>query len=109
MIVTDDMVQNAFDVLNDSRGLAAAAAKEKRQAEFHTKATASLLYLKFSGTVAERKALAQCHPDMKVATDREAEAVGVVVEHTETRNDARALIDAWRTECANNRGMARVG
>ena len=109
MIVTDDMVQNAFDVLNDTRGLAAAAAKEKRQAEFYTKSTRARLYLQYSGTVAERNAKVECHPALRAATDREAEAFGVVVKHSETRNDARALIDAWRTESANYRGMARVG
>ena len=109
MIVTDDMVQNAFDVLNDTRGPAAAAATEKRRAEFHTKATRARLFLGFTGTIAERNACAECHPDMHTATDREAEAFGVAVGHSETRTDARALIDAWRTESANDRGMARVG
>jgi hypothetical protein len=109
MFVTDAMVQTAFDVLNETRGPAAAAAKEKRQAEAFVKATRARLFLGYVGSVAERNAKAEVHPDMRLATDREAEAHGRVVEYSNRRADAVAMIDAWRTESANYRGMARVG
>ena len=109
MIVTDDMVQTAFDVLDQTRGPAAAAAKEKRQAENAVKSTRGRLYLGFVGTVSERNAKAECHPDMREATDRDAEAHGLAALFANKRSDAMAMIDAWRTESANYRGMARVG
>ena len=109
MIVTDEMVQTAFDVLNDTRGPAAAAAAAKRQAEAAVKATRARLFLGYTGNVAERNAKAECHPDMKQATDRDAEAHGLAALFANKRSDAMAMIDAWRTESANYRGMARVG
>jgi len=109
MLITDDMVQTAFDWMVHYAKPAAAAAAEKTRAEANVKATRGRLFLGYVGTVAERNAKAECHPDLLAATEREAVAGEQVIWHVKKEKHAIAVIDAWRTESANYRGRERIG
>ncbi len=107
-IVSDEMVQNAFDWLNEHAETAAAARAEKIRAEYNVKRVRARLFLMASGTIAERDAVAICDDDFKAATDREADAAEKDKWHYEYRENCSAMIDAWRTEQSNLRSMGRV-
>ena len=108
-IVSEQMVQDAFDWLQSHADSAAAAKAEKIRAEYNVKATRAKIFLLNEGTVAERQATADCAPTTKEAYDREAEAVEKDEWHHRHRSKCEAIIEAWRTEQANLRGMGKVG
>ena len=109
MIVSDQMVQDAFDWLHNHAESAASAKAEKIRAEYGVKATRARLFKEFEGTVAERQAWADCDMTTQEAYEREALAVETDEFHRVNRSKCEAIIEAWRTEQANLRGMGKVG
>jgi len=109
MLVTDQMVQAAFDFMVEQIETAASAAAEKTRADGALKAQRARLFLEHNGTVAEREARADCHPLMLEAVERKAKADHLVTWHQKKEKHAIAVIDAWRTESANYRGRERIG
>ena len=108
IIVSEKMVQDAFDWLEEHAGTAAVAKAEKIRAEYNVKATRGRLFCEAIGTVAERDAIAVCDVEFQAATDREAEAVEKDEWHRVNRSKCEAIIEAWRTESANYRSMGKV-
>ncbi len=109
MIVTDQMVQDAFDWLKDHADSAAAAKAEKIRAEYRVKVARGRVFGESEGTVAERQAQADCDPQTQCAYDDEAEAAEKDEWHRGPRAKCEAIIEAWRTEQANYRSMGKVG
>jgi hypothetical protein len=108
-IVSDKMVQDAFDWLNGHADSAAAAKAEKIRAEYRVKVARGRVFGESEGTVAERQAAADCDQHTQCAYDDEAEAVEKDEWHRVHRSKCEAIIEAWRTEQANLRGMTKVG
>jgi len=110
MLVTEKMIQAAFDWLNDHAGPAASAKAERIRAEYGVKRTKARLYLEApGGNIAEREAWALIQDDFWKAVDREAEAVKDDEFFRGERIKCEAILEAFRTESANNRGLGRVG
>lgn len=109
MLVSDEMVQKAFDWLNENSRTAAAARAAKVRAEHHVKKTKARLFLEADGSNQVRESHAINHDDYFEACEMEAVAVEEDQYHINQRNRAIAIIDAWRTEQSNYRAMQRVG
>ena len=108
-IVTNQMVQDAFDWLNENAGAAANAKALKVRAEYKVKKTKARLFLQYEGTVADRESQAITHDDYDKAIDTEVAAIEVDEWHRNQKDKCIAIIEAWRTEQANLRGMGKVG
>lgn len=109
ILISDDLVQSAFDWLRENTRPAAAAKAARIRAEHTTKRVKAQMFLEASGSVAERDARAIASDEYLEAVDAEASAVEQDEYHRNQRNKAEAIIDAWRTEQSNYRAMGRVG
>jgi len=109
MLVTDKMVQNAFDYLTEAASKAAVARAMRIKAEYRLKQTKAKLMMEMQGAIALREAQAEIHPDYSKALGVLIEAVEQDELHRHRKDTAIAIIEAWRTEQANHRNSARVG
>ena len=108
-LITEKMVQLAFDWLNENADNAAAAKAQRIRAEHKTRQVRSQVFLECEGTVAEREAKALVSDRYDKAVHDECMAVEADEFHRNQRNRCEAIIDGWRTEQSNYRAMARIG
>lgn len=109
-LITEKMVYAAFDYLNDAADAAAKARHDRILTEHSRKKILAELMLEADKKTADlRKAWAESHPVYWEACKAEAEAVRADEWHRMQRAKAEAIIDAWRTENANQRSAGRVG
>lgn len=107
-LITDEVVQGAFDYLHDdSRPIASARANLIR-AEYQVKRIHAKLFLAATGTIEARKAWATAHDDYAEAQERLAIAEGVWEQQKDQRNRATMILEAWRTEQASRRVVDRI-
>lgn len=109
MIVSDEVVQKAFDWLEENREASAAAKALRIRAEYCVKQAKAQAFLTADGNNAVREAEAITSDLVKSAIENEIEAIKQDEFHRNQRSRCAALIDAWRTEQSNQRTMARVG
>lgn len=109
-LITEKMVHVAFDYLHDAADAAAMAKHNRILAEHRRKKILAELMLEADKRTADmRKAWAESHPVYWEACKEEAEAVRADEWHRMQKAKAEAVIDAWRTENANQRSAGRVG
>lgn len=108
MLITEQMVQAAFDWLRENATTAAAAKAARIRAEHNTKRVKAKQFLASEGTVSEREHRALASKEYDRAVDDECQAVEADEFHRNQRNKAEAIIDAWRTEQSNYRAMGKV-
>jgi hypothetical protein len=108
-LITEEMVQTAFDWLNDNAAKAAQAKSKRIRAEHMLKRAKAEAFLAASGTVAEREAIALCSPEYDEALDEECRAVQLDEWYRNQHNKCGAIIDGWRTESATNRSLGKIG
>lgn len=109
VLISDNLVQAAFDWLRENAAPSAAAKAARIRAEHNTKRVKAKQFLEASGSVAERDATAIASDEYLEAVDGEASAVEADEFHRNQRNKAEAIIEAWRTEQASMRAIAKVG
>ena len=63
----------------------------------------SVAFLEATGTVGEREARAWTNPNVRIAVDEHANAVGEKIEIMTLRKAAELSIEVWRTQSASNR------
>lgn len=107
-LVTEKMVRDAFDWMDENAGPAAHARAERIRAEHGVKKARARSFLESTGTVAEREAKALASQAYEEASEIEIQAVGRDEWMRNQRNKCEAIIEAWRTECSNLRGMGKV-
>ena len=108
-LVTEEMLQGAFDYFNEQGAAAAQAKADLVIAEYRRKkARAKIILQSRERTMTLREAEADCHPDVYEACQAEAEATKAVEWHRHNRARADAIVEAWRSEQANIRGMGRM-
>jgi hypothetical protein len=108
-LVTEAMLQAAFDYFNEQGPAAAQARADLVIAEYRRKkARAAIILASSERTMMLREAEAECHPDVYDATMAEADAVKAVEWHRHQRARADAIVEAWRTQEATVRGLSRV-
>lgn len=108
-LVSDKLVQQAFDWLSENRQSSAAAKALRIRAEYKVKQVRSKLFLDATGNNAEREAKAISSPEYEEAILEEIQAIEADEFHRNQRSRCTALIEAWRTEQSNLRTMAKVG
>jgi len=109
MLISDDLVEKAFDWLKDNAAQSAAAKAARIRAEHNVKRVKAQKFLESEGSIAERDARAIASDEYAEAIDQECEAVERDEFHRNQRNKASAIIEAWRTEQSNYRAMQKVG
>lgn len=105
-LVTDDMVEAALDYLAKASQEGASARANRLRAEFKRKRLRSKLILEAPPTCTSatlREAWAEAHPDYLLACEDEVKWTEQDELHRGERNRADVIIEAWRTENANNR------
>lgn len=104
-VLTDDVVQMAFDYLkNGSEEIALARANVIR-AEYAAKRVFSRLFKKSDGSVDMRKATATDHEDYAKAMEHLALAEETWERVRDQRNRAELILEAWRTAEASDRSV----
>jgi hypothetical protein len=107
VIVTDDQVSAALDYLAKNDQVAAGAAGMYRRSEHKRKAVRARLIRECNaGSADMRVAFAESHPDYVEACEDEAEAYESVEYHRNRRNTCDTIVEAWRTQCSNQRAGA---
>jgi hypothetical protein len=106
-VITDEMAERALDYIRDNAGKYAEAKAQTRQLDHYRKIKRSELFLKASGTVAEREAIAETSPEYKELID------GIAASEEEENRlkwmllAAQEKLNVWRTMSANERGATR--
>ena len=109
ILISDKMVQMAFDWLKDNAGKAAQAKAARIRAEHGVKKAKAHAFLAAEGTVAEREAKAIASDDYDEAADAECQAIEQDEFYRNQKDKAIAIIEAWRSEQANLRALGKVG
>lgn len=107
-LISQQVVDAAFDWLLKSSDEIAAARGNKIRKEYKSKKVFSRLYLNAEGSVETRKAFATCHPEYESAMEDVAIAEEVWSRLDDQRNRASLCLDAWRTEQASRRIIDRI-
>jgi predicted lipoprotein len=102
-MITDEDAEKCLNFIRDNAGKYAEAKAQTRQLDHYRKIKRSEMFLKASGTVAEREAQAEISEEYKAIVDGLA-----VSEETENKLKwqllgAQAKLEAWRTMSANYR------
>ncbi len=107
-LLTEEQVQAAFDwMLSNSMATAAARAMVLRT-EFRMKKVHARLMLNADGAMDIRKATATCHPEYETASEAYFAAEEEWTKQLEQRRKCELIIEAWRTQSSNERGIARM-
>lgn len=102
-MITDDRAQQAFDYLYDSTARIGESKAELERSEILRKRVRKRVFIESTGTVAERDAHAEGHPDTHAADDRYIRAVQDFESLRAKRDIETIALDVWRTEQANRR------
>ena len=106
--ISDDQVQEAFDVLHMQTHAKARAAYD--YAEKRLKVALAKAQLAAEGkTVGERDALAQTSEPFQAALKSFHLIAETYYAERDRRDAAGAVIEAWRTQQSDRRAMGRVG
>jgi hypothetical protein len=107
VIVTNEQVAEALDYLAKHDVVAAGASGMYRRSEYKRKAVRARLIRECNANSADmRVAFAESHPDYVEACEDEAEAYESAEYHRNRRNTCDTIIEAWRTQCSNQRAGA---
>ncbi|MCA0276306.1 MAG: hypothetical protein LCH86_09895 [Proteobacteria bacterium] len=107
-IIRDETVHAAFDMLEANAHAAAVAKAMRERTEDDRKAARARVFLKATGTVAEREAQALISDEYQQACEHFYAAVEADEEHRNQRGKCEAIIEAWRTCQSNFRAMGKV-
>lgn len=103
MLIKPEWMDAALEYIATSGEDAAAAKGERILAEHGVKQAKARVFLTYQGSVAEREANAIASPEYAAAVQREARAVKEDEYHRTQRAKYEAVIEAWRTQSANER------
>jgi hypothetical protein len=107
-LITDDMAQAAFDWLASNSDDIAHARGAQIRTEYRCKKILAKEFLKAEGSVEVRKAIATCSEEYADACEDHAAAEAQWEKLKDQRNKLELLIEAWRTQASNERGLMRA-
>lgn len=108
MFISDEQVQEAFDILHDPAHAKARAAHE--YAEKRLKVVLAKAQLQANGkTVGEREATALASSEYEAACKSARLIAESYYALKDRRDAASSLLDAWRTQQSDMRAMGKVG
>ena len=102
-MITDSDAERCLDFIRDNASKYAEAKAQTRQLDHYRKIKRSDLFLKATGTVAEREAQAEVSPEYKEIVDGLAESETIENKLKWQLIGAQAKLEAWRTMSANYR------
>jgi hypothetical protein len=103
-LIKDEWIEEALGYLATSSEATAEARARRVRVEFNRKRTKANLILRSpESSVAMRDAWAEAHGDYKEACDQEVAAIEADEWHRAQRNKCDTIIEAWRSEQANQR------
>lgn len=108
-LLTDEHVQAAFDWLRENSSATSAARAMVIRTEFKLKKVHARQMLMAQGPEWQRKALATCSTEYEAACEAYAAAEGEWERMRDQRNKCELIIEAWRTQSSNERGIVRSG
>lgn len=108
-LITEEMAQAAFDWLSSNSDDIAHARGDLIRAEYKVKRVFARLYLVNEGASEVRKSRVLCSEEYTAATDAHADAEARWEGLRDKRNKLELLIEAWRTQASNERGIMRAG
>lgn len=103
MSITDTAMEQALRYMGETDERFAEAKMQLESAEIFRKRVRSRIFLTTEGTVAERNAHAETHPDAVIADQEYVEAVGSYETLKSKRQRAELTIECWRSISANRR------
>lgn len=106
-MITDKDAERCLDFIRDNAGKYAEAKAQTRQLDHYRKIKRSELFLKATGTVAEREALAESSPEYLAVVDGLAVSEEIENKLKWQLIGAQEKLNAWRTMSANERGATR--
>jgi hypothetical protein len=104
-VLSDDVVQMAFDYLKTGSEEIAMARANVIRAEYAAKRVSARLFKASEGSVDMRKASATDHKDYAEAMERLAVAEETWERMKDQRNRAQLILDAWRTMESSDRSV----
>lgn len=107
-LITQEMAQAAFDWLASNSEDVAHARGSLIRAEYRAKRIHAKQMLAAEGSQEVRKALATVSEEYQSACEDHAEAEAKWAGILDTRNKFELLIEAWRTQASNERGLVRA-
>ena len=103
-LIADEAIEEALNYLATTSETAAAARAALLRSQFERKRVRSRLVLQSNEkTVGLKECWAECHPDYLDACEAELKAYEADEYYRNKRNACDAIIEAWRSEQANNR------
>lgn len=106
--IRDETVHAAFDTLESHAQPAAAARAMRERRDDERRAAKARVFLRSTGTVAEREALSIVDEEYRIACEGFYAAVQADEEYRNTRSKCEAIIEGWRSVQANYRAMGKV-
>jgi len=103
-LITDDMIESALQYLSTASEPTAASRAMRLRKEFSRKRIRAKLILEApEKTAGLREAWAEAHPAYERACEEEIEAVEADEYYRSERSKADIIVEAWRSEQANQR------
>lgn len=107
-LIPEEAVQAAFDWLREESDIVGAARANLVRAEFQAKRVHARLMKDAEGAMELRKAKATDHPEYAAVMENLARAEGIWETLKDKRSKAEAILEAWRTQEASQRGLRQV-
>jgi len=101
--VTQSRMEEALEYLSDTDEACAELGADMERAEFRAKRTKSTVFTLSAGSVAERNALADTHPDTEAAYEKYFEAHRKFNAMRNKRGTESIVVETWRSLNANRR------
>lgn len=104
-IVTEEQVHDAMEFLNNTVGEVARVTTEAKRAEYMVKHRLALEMKKHEGSNALQEREARASEAYLEACERDAVAAGELAKYKAEREVKQIIIEVWRSQGANQRGM----
>lgn len=107
-LITDNQVEHALKCLQDWTAAKARAAHE--YLDDYTKVLLAELGDQAEGAKSQgaREDFARKHPDFKAHLEQKRDAAELDYKHRQRQAASLAILDLYRTQCANERGQERL-
>lgn len=109
MLVSEDKVNAALEILADRKGVAAAARAAHQYESERTKVVKARLMARCNeSSVSAREMYALAHDEYEAHLEHVRELAEQDLYNRDRRQAAQAIIDVWRSESATNRTFAKA-
>ncbi len=101
--LTDERAEEAMQYLSDTDESCARLKSDMERFEWKAKAKRQAIFKLSDGTVADRNATADTHPEVEACMQQYFDAMTAYHGTSNKRSTEAIVLDTWRTICANRR------